>query len=133
MKLYIKYIDGKIVDHPILEENLRQINPQFDPFNLPDTLKVFERIPAPIVGPYTRVLSTYQLDQDGVVRDFHTEVGYTEEERAAKILMAQGHYHPNGWVFNESICGWEPPMPPPDDGIPYVWSNEQETWIQVTT
>jgi len=133
MKLYIKYIDGKVVDHPILEENLRQINPQFDPVNLPETLKPFERIPAPIVGPYTKVESTYQLNYNGVVRDVHTEVEYTEEERAAKILMAQEQYHPNGWVFNENICGWEPPMPPPDDGIPYVWSNEQETWTQVIT
>ena len=131
MKLYIKYIDGKIVDHPILEENLRQVDPQFDPANLPNTLKVFERVPAPIPGPYARVESMYQLHHDDVVRDVHNEIGLTAEERAAKILMAQGHLHPNGWVFNEDVCGWVAPTPPPTDGT-YTWSNEQETWVQVT-
>jgi hypothetical protein len=132
MKLYIKYIDGKIVDHPILEENLRQVDPQFDPANLPNTLKVFERVAAPIVGPYARVESIYQLHHDDIVRDVHTEIGFTAEERAAKIATAQSYAHPNGWVFNETLCGWEAPTPPPTDGGKYTWSNEQETWVQVT-
>jgi hypothetical protein len=131
MKLYIKYIDGKIVDHPMLEENLRQVNPQFDPANLPNDLKVFERVAAPIPGPYNRVESIYQLQYDNIVRDVHTVVGYTAEERAAKIEQAMGFEHPNGWVFNEDICGWEPPSPPPDDGKKYVWSNDLASWKEL--
>ena len=132
MKLYIQYIDGKVVDHPILEENLRQANPQFDPANLPNTLKVFERVPAPIAGPYARIESMYQLQHDDVVRDVHQEIGYTPEERAARIEQAKQLYHPNGWVFNETICGWEPPTTPPADGKAYTWSNELEDWQEVT-
>ena len=79
MKLYVQYIDGKIEGHPILEENLRQANPQFDPANLPNTLKVFERVAAPILGPYVRLDHMYQLQQDDVVRDVYTEIGYTAE------------------------------------------------------
>ena len=132
MKLYIKYIDGKIVDHPMLEENLRQVNPQFDPNNLPNDLKVFERVAAPILGPYARIESMYQLQHDDVVRDVHTSIGYTAEERAARIAQAMEFAHPNGWVFNEEICGWEAPTAPPTDGT-YTWSNEEETWIKVIT
>ena len=131
MKLYIKYIDGKIVDHPILEDNLRQVDPQFDPANLPNTLKVFERVLAPVAGPYERLESIYQLHHDDVVRDVHTLVGYTAEERAARITQGMGFAHPNGWVFNETICGWEPPSPPPNDGKTYVWSNDLEDWSEV--
>ena len=131
MKLYIQYIDGKIEGHPILEENLRQVNPQFDPANLPNTLKVFERVQAPISGPYVRIESIYQLQSDDVVRDVHTEIGYTEEERAARIAQAMGFSHPNGWVFNETLCVWEPPSPPPDDGKKYIWSNDLESWQEL--
>ena len=131
MKLYIQYIDGKIVGHPILLENLQQANPQFDPANLPNTLKDFERIPAPIRGPYVHIRSEYLLEQDNVVRDHHIEVPYTDEERAARIAQARQSYHPNGWVFNETICGWEAPTAPPNDGKQYVWSNTTEDWEEL--
>jgi hypothetical protein len=131
MKLYIKYINGQIVDHPILEDNLRQANPQFDPANLPNTLKVFERVSAPLAGPYERIESIYQLHHDDVVRDVHTLVGYTAEERAVRIAQAMQFSHPNGWVFNETICGWEPPSPPPDDGKKYIWSNDLASWQEL--
>ena len=131
MKLYIKYINGQIVDHPILEDNLRQVNPQFDPANLPNTLKVFERVSAPLAGPYERIESIYQLHHDDVVRDVHTLVGYTAEERAVRIAQAMQFSHPNGWVFNETICGWEPPSPPPDDGKKYIWSNDLASWQEL--
>ena len=73
----------------------------------------------------------YQLQSDDVVRDVYTEIGYTAEERAARIEQGMGFAHPNGWVFNEDICGWVSPTAPPTDGT-YTWSNEEETWIKVT-
>ena len=131
MKLYIQYIDGKIVGHPILLENLQQADPQFDPANLPIILKEFERIPAPIRGPYVRIQSEYLLHADGIVRDHHIEVPYTDEERAARIAQGLQLYHNKGWVFNEEICGWEAPVAPPDDGKVYIWSDDLETWKEL--
>jgi hypothetical protein len=132
MKLYIKYFDGKIIDHPMLEENLRQVKPQFNPDNLPSDLRAFEQVAAPLPGPYARVESIYHLYEDNVVRPMHTLIDYTAEERAAKIAIEQAAIHPNGWIFDEEICGWIAPTAPPTDGFAYVWSNEEENWVRVT-
>jgi hypothetical protein len=131
MKLYIKYIDGKIVDHPLLEDNLMQVDPDFDPKNLPETLKVFERVNAPVPGPYSRVENSYQLGDDDIVRDVYTLVDISDEEKSALIAHTQSLPHPNGWVFNETICGWEPGVPYPNDGKIYSWSEELANWQEI--
>ena len=133
MKLYIKYIDEQIVDHPILEENLRQVDPDFDPTNLPGTLKVFERINAPVPGPYSYIQVSYQLGQDDIVRDTYTEVPFSAEEKAQLIEHTMAQPHPKGWTFNETICGWEPGVSYPTDGKVYEWSEELENWSEMNT
>ena len=133
MKLYIKYIDGKVVDHPMLEDNLKQVDPDFDPTNLPDTLKMFERVNAPIPGPYAYIEQSYELGEDNIVRDVYTEVAFSDEEKAKLIEYTKSQAHPNGWVFNETICGWEPGIPYPTDGKVYQWSEELENWSELNT
>ena len=133
MQLYIKYIDEQIVDHPMLEENLKQADPTFDPINLPNTLKLFERINAPVPGPYARVENSYQLCDDGIVRDVYTLVDISDEEKSAMIARTQSLPHPNGWVFNETVCSWEPSIPYPNDGKVYSWSEELENWKEITS
>jgi len=131
MNLYIKYINGEIVDHPMLEENLRQVDPDFDPSNLPETLKVFERVTAPGHGPYVYLQASYQLDQDGIVRDAYTEVPFSTEERTQLVEHTLAQPHPKGWTFNETICGWVPGVPYPTDGKVYTWSEELENWQEI--
>lgn len=36
-----------------------------------------------------------------------------------------------GWVFNEEIWAWIPPIPKPGEG--YCWSQEEENWLLQTT
>jgi hypothetical protein len=133
MNLYIKYIDGKIVDHPMLEDNLKQIYPDFDPTNIPDTLKLFERINAPLPGPYAYMEVSYQLDQDNIVRDVYTEVPFSAEEKTQLIEYTMAQAHTKGWIFNETICSWEPSVPYPNDGKVYSWSEELENWEEITS
>ena len=134
MKLYIKYINGQIVDHPLLEENLIQLDPEFDPKNLPATLKLFERINAPLTGgPYAYMKVSYELGQDDIVRDVYTEVPFSAEERTQLIEYTMAQAHPKGWVFNETVCGWEPNIPYPNDGKVYSWSEELEGWEEITS
>jgi len=133
MNLYIKYINGQIVDHPMLEDNLKQADPDFNPINLPDTLKVFERINGPLPGPYAYIQSSYQLFEDGVVRDVYTEVPFSAEEKANLIEYTMAQAHPKGWTFNETICAWEPGVPYPTDGKVYEWSEELENWSELNT
>ena len=131
MKLYIKYIDGQIVDHPMLEDNLKQVDPTFDPANLPENLKVFERVNAPLPGPYAYIERSYELGEDDIVRDAYTEVAFDEEKKSNLIEYTMAQAHPKGWIFNETICGWEPGVPYPTDGKVYEWSEELENWSEL--
>lgn len=35
----------------------------------------------------------------------------------------------SNWVLDEETCDWEPPIPYPQDGLNYYWSEEQSLWI----
>jgi hypothetical protein len=34
----------------------------------------------------------------------------------------------NSWSLNEDTCKWEPPIPYPEDGLAYVWEEENLNW-----
>lgn len=34
----------------------------------------------------------------------------------------------DSWTLNEETCGWEPPVPFPDDGKAYAWKEELQQW-----
>ena len=36
------------------------------------------------------------------------------------------------WILNEETCLWEPPISAPNDDKNYVWSDDQDNWIEVT-
>lgn len=38
-----------------------------------------------------------------------------------------------GWIFNKEKHDWEPPIPYPDDGAAYSWSEEAQNWEPVPT
>lgn len=134
MNLYIKYVNGQIIDHPILESNLYYTVVNFNPEALPGDLKKFERIPVPNPsGPYVRVKSAYELGDDGIVRDVHSEVEISTEEKAAKISAARLLEHPASWTFDETLCGWVPPVPHPTDGKLYMWDESATNWVEGPT
>lgn len=37
------------------------------------------------------------------------------------------------WVLNETSCLWDPPIPYPNDGKQYIWDEETQSWVEVTT
>lgn len=37
----------------------------------------------------------------------------------------------NSWVINLNSANWEPPIPFPDDGKPYIWNEENLSWVEV--
>lgn len=36
------------------------------------------------------------------------------------------------WILNEQSCLWEAPVPHPDDGGAYTWSENDQQWISIT-
>lgn len=37
----------------------------------------------------------------------------------------------DNWVFDEVKCLWGPPVPYPDDGLVYTWSQEETSWVRL--
>ena len=37
----------------------------------------------------------------------------------------------SSWVLNEETCNWHAPIPAPDDGNVYQWSEDDLTWIKI--
>lgn len=35
------------------------------------------------------------------------------------------------WLLDTQTCLWDPPVPYPDDGKPYVWDEDNLAWIAV--
>ena len=37
----------------------------------------------------------------------------------------------DSWIFNESTCKYDPPVPHPNDGNFYEWNEDLKTWIKI--
>jgi hypothetical protein len=53
----------------------------------------------------------------------------TEEQIAAHRQALYMCSHPNSWVWDEALIAWVAPKAPPEDGYPYIWSEEQLNWV----
>jgi hypothetical protein len=142
MELYIRIHNGQPVDHPILGDNFREAFPEVDTDSLPDHFAPFKRKSWPTeaslgsTNPYQIVDVRYVLDTDGVTwTDEYFLRDLTPEEKAQKIAhvrAAEPYQHPS-WVFNEDICGWEPPTPmPTDTSKVWEWDEVTVSWKDVT-
>jgi len=111
MELFIRIIDGKPFEHPIISENFCQAFPDVDTSNLPPEFARFERIEKPMIGVYEFYEGvTYELF-DGVWKDVHHLRPMTAEEKAEQIAYVLAQPHPDGWVFDEERCAWVPDRP----------------------
>ena len=136
MNLYIQLENGKPVNHPIVEENLRQAFPEMDLNNLPDTFARFERVVPTMLGVYeVSEGATYEW-VDGVVKDVHHVRAMTAEEQTAKQDVVKAEWQQNNgfvsWTFNEETCRFEAPVPYPSDGKFYVWDEPTTNWVEYT-
>ena len=136
MNLYIQIENGQPINHPIMEDNLKQAFPEIDLNNLPDTFARFERVPSPGVGVYEVSEGTTYEWVDGIVKDVHHMRVMTLEERTAKQDAAKDEWQRIGgfasWIFNEEMCYFEPPIPYPADGKIYVWAESTTSWVEFT-
>lgn len=139
MRLFIRIQDGVPFKHPILEDNFKQAFSNIDLNNLPPEFALFERIPRPTVDVYEVMESedsTYELI-DGVYKDVWQKRDMTTEEKTAKQQAVKNAWAtmPNadnfsGWIFNETTCRFEPPIPYPETGD-YIWHGATSSWVEM--
>jgi hypothetical protein len=134
VNLYIQLENGKPINHPIMEDNLKQAFPEMDLNNLPETFARFERVAPAMLGVYEiSEGSTYEW-VDGVVKDVHHRRAMTLEERTAKQDALKEHWKTRGldsWVFDEESCTYQPPIPYPDESKLFRWDEATISWIEI--
>lgn len=135
MKLFIRVKDGKPVDHPIVEENLKQAYPEIDTANLPPEFIRFVRVPQPRLGPYQIYEGvTYEMFGEFCM-DVHQVKHMTVQQMIDKQNLVKERWAAGGWVswiFDEATCSFFPPVPHPEDGKPYRWDEPTVSWVEVT-
>lgn len=137
-ELYIRMINGRPVDHPMLRSNIESAFPEVDFDNLPDWLMRFERVEKPQAGVYEIVNGPVYTIDGNVVKDQWILRAMTEEEKLLKQTRARSFFAADNmsgtrstWVFDEKGCCFVPPVPYPADGGAYDWSDAGQTWVPV--
>lgn len=69
MNLFIEFRDGSPIGHPISEDNLKALNPNFSAANLPPNLVPFVRTTPSIRANYYQQLRSTYVVKDGVVTE----------------------------------------------------------------
>lgn len=59
-------------------------------------------------------------------RKNYAGIGYTYDEIRDAFIPPKPY---NSWILNEVTCLWEAPIPYPEDGNVYVWSEATQEWI----
>lgn len=65
-------------------------------------------------------------DNGVALRKNYAGIGFTYDAERDAFIPPQPF---SSWVLNEITCLWEPPVPYPEDGLLYVWDEEQLNWI----
>jgi hypothetical protein len=134
MRYFIKIDNGQIIDHPIQEDNFVSAFPSIDMNNLPPTFAEFFKGTPYVNQPYRNYIRTDYVWDGNSVTEVHIDVEMTPEEKLAKQNQLHQLYNDSGivgWIFNEELCIYEPPIPY------YSWNNEQLqsdgkfSWVQV--
>lgn len=140
MELIIELIDGRPINHPIAMDNFVQAFPHIDVNNLPENYARFERVIRPLVGVYEKVdpeEPSYEFVA-GIWKDVWRVRRMTANEITAKQTFIKNLWlnSPNyseytAWVFNETTCEYEPPIPRPIDNKEYFWQGTTSSWVEV--
>lgn len=54
-------------------------------------------------------------------------VGYTYDIARDAFIPPRPYA---SWELNEATCLWEPPIPMPSDGKPYIWNENTGSWVE---
>lgn len=137
--LYIKVINGKTVDHPVLAQNLFDVFPGVPAEQFPALgYEPFVRVEL-LVPQNKRFIRTEYEKIDGVWTDVHYFEDLSPEEIAAiaqrkrQLITEWWQSRPEAfnytaWVYDEALERFVPPFPKPDDGQFYRWSGKDNNW-----
>jgi len=131
MNLLIEINNGKTINHPIAEENLRYFYPDLDINNPPEGYAKFVRKDCPELTPLEKLESTEYVLDDVLTQESGTTVWtdkYNVREMSVEEIaeMLQEEIRTSNEKMKE---GMGAPYSAPDDGYLYIWSVSSNTWV----
>jgi len=60
------------------------------------------------------------------LRGNYAGIGFTYDETHDVFYAPQPF---SSWMLNQSTWLWEPPVPYPNDGLPYSWDETTKNWV----
>lgn len=80
-------------------------------------------------GKYLNNDNTLAIDQSKSFRKNHARIGYIYDEERDAFIPPKPF---NSWIFNESTCNWDAPIPyPVGQGPDYIWNEENLNWEKI--
>jgi hypothetical protein len=71
-----------------------------------------------------------QTSYNGNIRKNYAGIGHIYDATRDAFIAPKPE---NGsWVLNEQTCCWERPLPEPQDGKQYYWSEADQVWKEVS-
>jgi len=147
MKLFIQVRDGVPFEHPVMEDNMRQLFPSHDLETAPEGFAKFVRVAKPELGVYERFDTShghegcgceYVLTADGCQDVWHVlNISASEKEYKIRAFKAKPPRFYTTWVFDEATCSWQAPVAYPSDNsdlyaTKYAWRDSDSTWVAIT-
>jgi hypothetical protein len=77
---------------------------------------------------YDPVTGEPSADQGKAFRKNYAGIGYTYDEARDAFIPPKPF---PSWVLNEDTCLWDAPLPYPEDGNMYSWSEDDLAWVEV--
>ena len=112
MAHFAKVLNGKVVDVIVAEQDFID--------------NMIDETPGEWIQTSYNTYRGVHRDGGTPLRGNFAGIGYTYDADLDVFIQPCPH---KGWVQDNSIFDWVPPTPHPDDGNPYVWDDETESWV----
>jgi hypothetical protein len=60
-------------------------------------------------------------------RGNYAGIGFTYDEELDAFIPPRPF---DSWILDEETYSWNPPIPYPEEGLEYIWNEEQINWIE---
>lgn len=75
---------------------------------------------------YSKTKNTTNENQNSPFRKNYAGIGYTYDEQRDAFIPPKPF---TSWILDEFSCLWNPPIPYPNDGNLYYWSEDTLSWV----
>jgi len=89
-----------------------------------------DRLPGNWVKTSYQTRGGKHLEGGTPLRGNYAGVGYSYDSNLDAFIPPKDY---ESWVLDEEIFDWVAPVPYPEDGKSYRWSEEEITWVEVST